>query len=406
MRTLLALSLFLQFFLSPAWATETSHNGLDSRTEKTISKKSSSKKDVKKKRKKYTKKKRYKKKRRKKRSQKKRSKKTSRKKKSKKKRSLKKNTRRQRLVKKNKPKNKRVKTKSLDKKLPKNKVVLKNNMAQPVLALERSKNRLSTQIFKLSNNIDRFFSNKHAGAEENNSQMRIGLLVTIEDLEKPLNTFIINTRIRLPMTEKRFQLFLDSFDNEDTTAAQDESRLGLGLRYEFLRKKHYNLQTDAGVRLSGRLDPFIKVRLRNSLYSTHWETRFVQTLYWFESVNYEFQSELFFDRSINFALMFRIYNSAKWSEFEKLVNFNHSYNLIHTFDKNNSLIYKIGLEGVDKPVTFVENYTANLSLRTLIYQDWLFLSMSPGVVFRKIDGFKTRPQIMFRLDMIAGKGAY
>jgi hypothetical protein len=284
------------------------------------------------------------------------------------------------------------------------KVVGGRKVQKPVQVIEKTRSRLNKGLQRLTTNIDQFFSDEFVDPEYNNSEVRITLQSTAEDYEKPLYNLLLNTYLRLPMTERKFQVFLTSLndDEDDDINNQDENNYGAGLRFEFLSRKNINLQADTGIVLTDRLDPFIKFRLRNTMEYTHWTSRYIQTLFWFDSRGYDYRSEAFWDRRLNPVLLFRIYSSVLWQEETKLIEFGHNYNLIHRLDDQNAIIYRAGLEGFDQPVIFVENYQMNITLRTLIYKDWLALNLSPGAIWRKEDNFKTRAQFRFALNMWIG----
>lgn len=274
---------------------------------------------------------------------------------------------------------------------------------RPVEAFEKTRDQLSDGLIGLSNRIDRFFSDENIDVEENESQMKLSLEVTVEDNEAPSYDFLVNTYLRLPMTEDSLQVFLTSFNDDDEGDLDDNNNtFGAGLRFEFLERRNINIQGDAGLLLTSRIEPFAKLRVRNSHDFKRWTSRYIQTVYWFDSKGYEFLTQMFWDRKINPILMFRVFTGGKWHEFDDKINFEHNYNLIHTFDRRNAIIYKIGLEGLNQPLMYVENYQFNVTLKTLIYKDWLYLSLAPGMIVRKEDGFQSRAQIKFGLDMIIG----
>lgn len=271
--------------------------------------------------------------------------------------------------------------------------------------MDSQREELSTQLYKLSTNIDSFFTNEHSRIEDNKSSIRLSTITLMESKEFPAYDFFINTRINLPTVEKKLQIFVASIneDEDDNLHTQNNtSDVGAGLSYRLLDEKSYSFSTDGGLRFVKTVDPYVKLRLRNTVFGKVWETRFVQTLYWFKSVDYEFESELFFDRKINSFLLFRVYNSLEWSEFNALINLEHSHNLIHKLNKTDGIIYSIGVHGTDEPLLVSKDYFIKLSFKSLIYQDWLFMTLAPGFIWRREDHFEIRPQFLIRFDVIIG----
>lgn len=280
--------------------------------------------------------------------------------------------------------------------------------------LKQSHKGISNTIGSLSNSIDTFFADPRMDVESNGSRLKLNLLAGLTNKEPAVYTNSVNFHLDLPRTKKKWNFILVSFskslteDDEDALDAEspDESVKNqdyfAGLRYFTKKSKNFNVSTDGGVKLVWPPDPFVQLRLRESLFVANWEFRFTQALFWFESRGIGANVGLDLDRPIHHKMLFRFANNAGWLKDEDATNFTHSLNIFQTLSSQDGIVYSSGVTSLAEPTPILQTYFTTVRYRRKLYANALFAEVQPVATWPRNRNFAFRPGIIFRLELIMG----
>lgn len=280
--------------------------------------------------------------------------------------------------------------------------------------LKQSHKGISNTIGSFSNSIDTFFADPRMDVESNGSRLRLNLLANFTNKEPAVFTNGLNFRLDLPRTKKKWNFILVSFsksltenDEEALTAESPDEAVAnqdyfAGLRYFTKKSKHFNVSTDAGVKLVWPPDPFAQLRLRESLFVANWEFRFTQALFWFESRGIGANIGVDLDRPLSHRKLFRFANSAGWLKDEESTNFNHSFNLFETLSSQDGIVYSTGVTSLADPTPILQTYFVTVRYRRKLYANALFAEVQPVGTWPRDRNFGFRPGIIFRLELVMG----
>ena len=267
---------------------------------------------------------------------------------------------------------------------------------------------LSEQISSVSDELDSFFGEERMDGDFNKSKIRFNFITTFDDEGKVTYKTNISASLILPRTQKKMNLIVedvkenivedvkenltdddqsdtgDSQKQNDVTDTVTESTLTAALQYVIFDSKNWTIDTRTGVNISAPLDPYARLRVRRSFYlENEWESRFTQLVRWSYIRDWEESTGLVFDKTINKQLLFRINNGISWQKKTQLFSFGHGYSLYHQLTSNKALVYFSNISGIHKPKIHTSGYDLGVGYRQMIYNNWIFLEISPKVVWSR-----------------------
>jgi len=259
---------------------------------------------------------------------------------------------------------------------------------------------LSEQISSVSDELDSFFGEERLDGDFNKSKIRFNFITTFDDEGKATYKTNISASLILPRTQKKMNLIVedvkknltdddqsktgDSQNQNNVTDTVTDSTLTAALQYVIFDTKNWAIDTRTGVIISSPLDPYARLRVRRFFYlENEWESRFTQLVRWSYVRDWEESSGLVFDKTINKQLLFRINNGISWQKKTQLFSFGHGYSLYHQLSSNKALVYFSNINGIHKPKIHTTGYELGVGYRQMIYNNWVFLEISPKVVWSR-----------------------
>jgi len=259
---------------------------------------------------------------------------------------------------------------------------------------------LSEQIGSVSDELDSFFGEERMDGDFNKSKIRFNFITTFDDEGKATYKTNISASLILPRTQKKMNLIVEDAkenltddDQSDTGGSQKQnnvtdtvtdSTLTAAIQYVLFDSKTWTIDTRTGVIISQPLDPYARLRVRRSFYfENEWESRFTQLIRWSYVRDWEESTSLVFDKTINKQLLFRINNGISWQKNTQLFSFGHGYSLYHQLTSDKALVYFSNVSGIHKPKIHTSGYDLGIGYRQMIYNNWIFLEISPKIVWSR-----------------------
>jgi hypothetical protein len=281
---------------------------------------------------------------------------------------------------------------------------------------------LSEQISSVSDDLDSFFGEERMDGDFNKSKIRLNFITTFDDEGKATYKTNISVSLILPRTQKKMNLIVEDVkenltddDQSDTGGSQKqnkvtdtvtESTLTAALQYVIFDSKTWTIDTKTGVIISAPLDPYARLRVRRSFYlENEWESRFTQLVRWSYIRDWEESTGLVFDKTINKQLLFRINNGISWQKKSRLFSLGHGYSLYHQLTSDKALVYFSNISGIHKPKIYTSGYNLGVGYRQMIYNNWIFLEISPMVVWSREkpnENFKQTNVKIVKIEFIFG----
>ncbi len=272
----------------------------------------------------------------------------------------------------------------------------------------------SSGIHSFTRTIDEFFSDEKVEYETNGSYLRLTLDSVFS--EGGNRGFVGNAKARivLPNTQQKMRLVFESDPHEGRDeinpeleetlldAAQDKSYFA-GLEAVLGEYKYWKIRPSIGLRLNSKLELLTRIRA-NRFYNINdnWSVYLRNSLYRYSSSGYGFKTSLELDRKIFDKLFFRSTTSGRWEEENELWESSQLLSLTHSMDAKRALIYQLGVFGISEPRVFATDYLLQLRYRKQLYSNYLFMELSPKIVYDHEDNFEpvfsftVRGEIIFK----------
>ena len=216
-------------------------------------------------------------------------------------------------------------------------------------------------------------------------------------------------RVSLPHLEDRVDLLLS--DNEDETqsdtlkAARNDS-LGrrdnttIALRFRPDQNSHYSSRIGAG----RRDQLYVKSRYRDAMaFNAHWAMLYDAELYYYTRDRLGAELGAAIQHVAENNNVTRLNNRFYFRDDSNDWLWRHELQHLYPIDTHNALMYRLMVEGLDRPQYKVEEVYTGLRWRSNPLREWLYFDVEPFVLWRRDEGFKPSYGMAFRIEAYYGK---
>lgn len=279
---------------------------------------------------------------------------------------------------------------------------------------------LSSDIVQLAKRLDNFFGTERSDDESNNTRIRFYTVTTKYESETASTEGNVKLQLVLPKTQKRLRLVVESDDDDDsenndntkkdtTSKKQEEKASGktavdattAALRY-IVDTAGIRTSFDAGLRFTTKPQIFYKLRFRKNILFSKWVFRPVEQIKWIQDEGHSSTTDLDFDKRLNSKWLFRVVNNISWDDQEYVLDFVNGTSWYQTISQRMGLSYNLRMNSSNTPEYAVNNYSASIGFRQLLYKKWFFWTISPALDFPRENNFHRTPSISVRFDAILG----
>ncbi len=266
--------------------------------------------------------------------------------------------------------------------------------------VERIRDNRSENVGQLGRYVDSLFAGEDIDDLPNKSYVRLSVKGTVSELENRRDTDAgIKIKLDLPNTKRRWKLFFES-DNTDTerldqkvrgvTDSTQSESVG-GLRLESDRSKNWLFSTDVGIRGRIPLDPFARFKARRDWeLGSPWTLTFDHEDWYFHEKGFGTESSLDFHRPITEDYFLSIVTAAQFQDRYNVIELAQSITTTHFIDDRQAIAYGVGVLGVNKPSVKATAYYVSANYQRRIHKDWLFMEVTPELLFPRIEDFRPK----------------
>jgi len=250
----------------------------------------------------------------------------------------------------------------------------------------------------------------------NDSYLSLGPVVEIGEHKNEGATLKVRGRLDMPSSSKRLKLFFSSEDGDVQSIERrrgpeqgsgdqfGNSILGIELRQNALKGFVPDIST--GVRLRKDLDAFVKYKLKKiSYWGLKWESVWEQSAYYYHQSGLGYRTDLDFFRAIDEDEFLQLASSFKYIERYAFWGNYHSVSWHHRHSECSNVRYELGAaSSYDKRQQRRENnYFVRVEWRRKLYEDWLFLYLTPELSFPRDFDYEPTPGLYLELSALFAK---
>ena len=279
--------------------------------------------------------------------------------------------------------------------------------------IDTPRNYLSVKIANLANDIDRFFGGDRHYQESNQSVVQLDLTRATGYGAGRKYDLSARANLRLPSTEGRLHLLLESDPEQNISGepAQSSTLLNnqastsgsysLAARYMKELEKVWNLSFDWGLKFPIPVRPFARARGSYAVpLGKVWRMKLAQSVYWFNDIGVGETTQLDLEKLISEPVLFRATSTAAWLKDKQNFNLRQDLSIYHTVTERTALLYQASAIGVSNPQYELTEYVLSFLYRYRLHRDWMFFEYSPQLHFPKTENFRASPSLSMRLEIL------
>lgn len=261
--------------------------------------------------------------------------------------------------------------------------------------------------------VDNYFSGTAIESEKNESYLKLDTSASVIEGADNERDVRLKGKIDLPNTQKRFRIFFDSNLQENNSLEDNNRTVSSGDRVrerstvtgiEFLKKpKKSDWRYSAHIGVKGALPIQLFTRFRGRRkwkLSDDWSSMYRQDVWYLDGVGWGETSRLEFLGVLSDSLRFRTVSEVKLSDEPEPLEYLQEWILSKRINSRRGVDYRLGHfnRKTTDDVRF-DHHFISVNLRQQIYKDWMFLSISPEVLFRQEDKWVNENSVTLRLEV-------
>ena len=274
---------------------------------------------------------------------------------------------------------------------------------------------LSAKITDFATNIDRFFGGDRHYQESNQSVLQLNLTRATGYGGDGNFKFAARLNLKLPATEGRFRLLVETdsennlTDEQTKSSAQPDNKVvapssvALAVRYEKKEESRWYFNADAGIKFRGVTtspNPFVRARGSYSAPIGEWRLKVAESVYWFNTLGVGETTQLDLERILTTSLLFRSSSNATWLNDKQNFDLRQDLSIYHTLNDRTALLYQASVVGVSNPQYQVTDYVVLAFYRYRLNRKWLFFELSPQLHFPIEKNYKSSHALSVRLEIL------
>lgn len=272
---------------------------------------------------------------------------------------------------------------------------------------------LAHSVHALSARIDSFFANEKLYQDTTGSILRVNGDTIFNDAGEVGFEGKIKLRLKLPRTEKKLRLTLESdpeierntadtgFHGSPTTAVTKADYYA-GLQWLADVGQGWQTGSSIGLKLDGGSpDYFLRLRLSKVIPLGGWTLRRDGSWFMYGQAGAGIDAAIEFDHLLADHWLFRSRSFVKYEIEPETSSPGQTFYIFHAMDNLRELVYELGVTGVDAlNQSLTTDYLFAVRYRQAIHQDVVFIEAIPRVLFNQANGHDAEPQFVVRLEWL------
>lgn len=289
------------------------------------------------------------------------------------------------------------------------------------MLLDQPHDFLSRRVEEYARKLDDFFSDPNRAYDSTGSTLQIRGHVKFFEGGLTEGKSDVRANISLPNTEDRLKLVVQrgleaatqtaaERDIKNATgsnkvaapgAAQDNNYY-LGLKALAAETFGATLSTEAGAKFGRPVDPYVRLRIFRDFVFSQWAIRVSETPLWKRSEGSSAASEIGLLRPLTEEWQLRLTSKATWRATTHYFDLAQIGSLYFTPDKRTAYTFELGAFGPSDRSQKLSVYSVTVRARRQIYRDWLYLEITPQILYQEVNGFRPANSFMLQLELLFG----
>jgi hypothetical protein len=255
--------------------------------------------------------------------------------------------------------------------------------------------------------VDTFFGDDVIDDEISGTRAKLSFFTRREIGQLVDYNYGISVRLVLPNTDERFSLLVQSTEDDDerqnnAVDTVEDVEYSTALRFMLKATDNWNVSFDNGVKWGLPVDLFSRLRFRRLDYFETFNTRITQKIEWSVADGLGESTRLQINRPLNIDRLIRFEVGAEYQVDTGYFEFDYRLSLYHELNPKEALAYYLRASGEDHNNMSFNNYGVGFRYRRMVYQDWVFIEMTPELEVANANYYNPTPIIMLRFEALIG----
>ena len=279
--------------------------------------------------------------------------------------------------------------------------------------LDKSRDYIGDSYVSLAEKLDIFIARKPRDRNYNNSALSVLVSATNFEGSEAAHDISIRSKLDLPGTKDRFQLFLETDPDESDTLANANRPVSTGERItrqdavagiEFSTKEQlarWRHSVSLGGKLNDGIDLLVRYRLRKSWQlPNRWMSQVRQDFWYQDGIGWGETSHLKFARPIADKYLFDVVTQFRAEDSDDPYEYANVWRLDHRFLDSWNVTYKFGLLGESDGGTMLDDFFINFSLGYRLKRNWVYVFLTPEIFYAEESRHKPERSLTLSFELL------
>ena len=278
---------------------------------------------------------------------------------------------------------------------------------------------IATKWDQLNRSVDMFFTNKSSSTSENKSSIFAYSSFYKKEGQSIKSEYNFQLKFDLPNTTKKLKIVIEKQQDEISNALTDtsvttnnktisksgsvtkktETHYTAGVNFFLGRSKFFRSLVHFGIRLDMPLNPSLKIDLQKNIKLKYFNIGLSQKFIMYRQEGFQEISQLTFNKKLSKKFQADLINSLVWTDENDVFILRNNLVISQDLGEEKGLSYSIGANARFSPGAYYDNYDASVSYKQLIYQNWLYATLTLGADFPKSRYFDDEKFVQLRVDI-------
>jgi hypothetical protein len=287
--------------------------------------------------------------------------------------------------------------------------------------LDQPHDFLSRSVEAYSRRLDNFFGDPNRAYDSTGSTLQIRSHVTFFEGGVREGRSDVHANISLPNTQDRLKLIVQRGVEAATETAAErdiknstgstqvaapgapkDSNYYLGLKALAAEVFGVALSAEAGAKFGRPIDPYVRLRAFRDFNFSQWQIRASETPLWKHSEGYSAASEVNFTRPVDKQWQLRFTSKATWRSTTSYFDLAQIGALYYTPNPRTATTFELGAFAPSDRSLKLAVYYVTLRVRRQLYKDWLYLEVTPQILYQEANRFSATRSLMLQLETLFG----
>ena len=256
--------------------------------------------------------------------------------------------------------------------------------------------------------LDSFLSNEQVIYESSTSFARYRLDTLFEEGGQISLIGNLDVSLRLPRTEKKLNLLLESKPPEQQSTLQRATSINTepssnngiyaGLQKEYGKEDKWRFKPSLGLKLRFPVDYYFRLRALREFDFEDWHMNLTESAYWYHSTGSGLDSEMNWTRLFDDALTFQANSLVRYTEQYERFDLSQVFSIIQPLSRRRAVTYSLDFIGNTEPTMHITDYVLQARYRQLLHGNYLYLELLPQVHYSIENAFTQEDSFLLRLE--------